>query len=140
VCGQLFSHSLRSCFFFPASTANVKLVTDLGIIPPLESVPPGWWVFLVIITGIPIIAWVLGFSAMGWGRDSIKFAVDMADVGYYTMFGIFCTMSTLYILDFSYWESKCMLAIKNTLLLLCGVGFLVGTFFMAADYPYVQER
>ena len=49
-----------------------------------------------------------------------QFAIDNDAVGYYTLTGVFLTLSSLYILDFSYWTSKCMLAIRKALLLACG--------------------
>ncbi|GMI19889.1 hypothetical protein TrRE_jg8661 [Triparma retinervis] len=45
-------------------------------------------------------------------------------------------LSGLYILDFSYWESSCMRAIRATLFTLCAIGFLVGVFFSAAEYSF----
>ena len=59
-----------------------------------------------------------------------------AFIGYYTLAVVFITLSSMYILDFSYWESKCMRAIRAALLFLCAVATLVGIFFSAADYPY----
>ncbi|GMI36871.1 hypothetical protein TeGR_g4212 [Tetraparma gracilis] len=118
------------------NTATANLVQDLGIAPPLEPVPPGWWLLLVLITGLPIGGWVISFSAMGWGRDCMKFAIENSNVGYYSLTVVFLILCTLYILDFSYWTSPCMINIKKALLGLCAIGFIVGTFFMAADYPY----
>lgn len=66
----------------------------------------------------------------------MKFAVDNHNVGYYCLFFCFCIMSSLYILDFSYWESKCMRIIRAFFLVSSAILFLVGTFFSAADYPY----
>mmetsp|Transcript_28788 Transcript_28788/g.54352 ORF Transcript_28788/g.54352 Transcript_28788/m.54352 type:complete len:839 (+) Transcript_28788:95-2611(+) len=114
----------------------LNVAQDIAFVPPLEPIPFPWFCLLMIITLLPLAAYIMGFSAMGWGRDCMKFAVDNHTVGYYCLFFCFCIMSGLYILDFSYWESKCMTTIRAFLLLTSAILFLVGTFFSAADYPY----
>ncbi|GMI06455.1 hypothetical protein TrLO_g11797 [Triparma laevis f. longispina] len=114
----------------------LNVAQDLALVPPLDPIPFPWFCLLMIITILPLVGYIMSFSAMGWGRDCMKFAVDNHNVGYYCLFFCFCIMSSLYILDFSYWESKCMRIIRAFFLVSSAILFLVGTFFSAADYPY----
>mmetsp|Transcript_9953 Transcript_9953/g.20302 ORF Transcript_9953/g.20302 Transcript_9953/m.20302 type:complete len:845 (-) Transcript_9953:102-2636(-) len=113
-----------------------KIATDLAVIPPLEPIPLPWFILLTIITFGPIAAYGLGFSGVGYGRDCMKFAIDHSEIGNACLGVVFMVLSALYILDFSYWESSCMRAIRATLFTLSAIGFLVGVFFSAANYPF----
>jgi hypothetical protein len=97
-----------------------NIATDLAVIPPLEPIPLPWFGLLSFITFIPIGAYGLGFSGVGYGRECMKFAIDHDKVGFSCLAVVFMVLSGLYILDFSYWESSCMRAIRATLFTLCG--------------------
>lgn len=96
------------------------LATDIAIVPPLEPIPIPWFILLSIITFLPIAAYSMGFSAVGYGRDCMKFAIVNHEIGYSCLGVVFMVLSGLYILDFSYWESVCMRAIRATLFTLSG--------------------
>ena len=102
------------------ATGTVKLATDLAVIPPLKPIPFNWFLLLSLITALPIAGFNVGFAGMGWGRECMKFAIEHKDVGAICMSASFFVFATLYILDFSYWESKCMSFIRASFLILGG--------------------
>ena len=72
--GNIISSTAAKGVHFVGSTVNKtkQRAQDMGIIPPLQPVPPAYFALLLLITGAPICAWVMGFSAMGWGRQCMK--------------------------------------------------------------------
>ena len=85
---------------------------------------------------VPLFFYVLTFSGMGYGRDGYRFATINGELGFYCLFGSFCTFLALYVLDCSYWTSVCMRAIRSVFMLLGVVAFITGIFFSAGKYPY----
>ena len=96
------------------------IATDIAVIPPLEPIPLPWFILLSIITFLPIAAYGLGFSGVGYGRECMKFAIDHSTIGFSCLSVVFLCLSGLYILDFSYWESSCMRTIRAALFTLNG--------------------
>ena len=112
-----------------------KLAVDSGLIPPLTPIPFKYFVTLQFITLIPAITFISCFANMGWGLNGYKFAVENADFGWWC--NSISTMSflTLYLLDYSYWESNCMIWLGRGLISAMSILFGLGIFFNAAEYP-----
>jgi hypothetical protein len=72
---------------------------------------------------------------MGWGLDGYKFAIDNSDFGWWCGTVSFVIFSTLYLLDYSYWTSDCMKYLGRAVITVGVVGFILGIFFNAANYP-----
>mmetsp|Transcript_16486 Transcript_16486/g.34000 ORF Transcript_16486/g.34000 Transcript_16486/m.34000 type:complete len:850 (-) Transcript_16486:67-2616(-) len=118
-----------------ATDTTIHLLEDVGAIPPLEKIPLHHFVALLLICIAPAFMFLACFSAMGWGEHGYRFAMHNSDFGYWCAASSVLTFGTMYMLDLSYWTSKCMLTLRTILVSLAVIAFIFGIFFNAAEYP-----
>lgn len=102
------------------------------------SRPLGLYVvaFVTDFACIPAVAFILGFSAMGYGEDAFEHARSCDFLATYTLGSAGLYGLIMWCLDARLWKGYYAIRIRNVLGLLALGTFSAGVIFSAPDYPY----
>lgn len=130
--------ALETILVSPAQMAANAAVNTVGaFLPKMEKLP--WLTFFTLsfLIAIPAAIFVLGFTRMGYGLDTLAFIDNNCSEEAWKLFvGIAGFAFFLYLFDCYYWESPLGRAAKvvcTTILLLSASAFVL---FISGTYPY----
>ncbi|CAJ1931780.1 unnamed protein product [Cylindrotheca closterium] len=109
-----------------------------GVVVP-KAEPIKWYHFLALslYIAIPVIAYVMVFTTMGFGGDLFFYVADK--YGEYSMMAIAATVGVTfvaYMLDFTDWRSNTGVVLQKMVWAFIVVGVIAFTLLMVNEYPY----
>ena len=79
---------------------------NLGVLPKIQPIPWTTFLVLLIFVSVPPIGFCVAFSSIGYGEDYVAaHNTDRDNLASVLTLLIAMIMGTLYMMDFSYWQS-----------------------------------
>eukprot|EP00567_Pseudictyota_dubia_P016077 CAMPEP_0197436476 /NCGR_PEP_ID=MMETSP1175-20131217/3917_1 /TAXON_ID=1003142 /ORGANISM="Triceratium dubium, Strain CCMP147" /LENGTH=900 /DNA_ID=CAMNT_0042965775 /DNA_START=350 /DNA_END=3052 /DNA_ORIENTATION=+ len=116
----------------------MRVVNKVVIVfPKVEPLPWDTFFKISLICAIPAAVYILLFTRMGFGLSVFQFvAGHMEQYAYYLAAALTGFIFSLYMLDFSYWETKCGKIMRRISWGIFVLGCMVVILFLSGEYPY----
>lgn len=93
-------------------------------------------VVVTVFAFIPPLAFIMGFSAIGYGEYAFKSAKEREESAYYLLSLSFTWWLITWCIDADLWTSVCAVRMRKVLNTLFLLAVVVGVVLSAGDYPY----
>jgi len=108
----------------------------LYLFPKIKSIPVGTFFFLTIVSIIPAILFILGFTKMGYGIETYYYISEHLEEHTLILASGVAAFSLLVCLsDMSYWKTPCGKLIRNISTSIIALGSLTTLMFLSGEFP-----